>query len=92
MKGGSIMEDGTEAKLIKEVSIEGVELIVIASRLETGSWQLSVQNVYGISSNWLESFPSARLAIEAGVQAIEKEGIEPFMDTEGFEYLFDENV
>lgn len=89
------MEDTSEiveAKLIKEVSKDGVELIVIASRLETDNWQLSVQNEYGISSNWLEFFPSAQLAIEAGVQAIEEEGIEPFMNTEGFEYLFDENV
>jgi len=37
----------------------------------------------------LEFFPSAELAIEAGVKAIEEEGIEPFTDTEGFEYLFE---
>jgi short subunit dehydrogenase-like uncharacterized protein len=73
--------------LIKEVTKDGVKLIVIASRSET-DWELSVQNEYGISSNWLECFPSAQHAIDAGLQAIE-EGIEPFIDTEGFEYLFD---
>ncbi len=81
-----------EDELIKELSKDGVKLLVIASRSETDDWKLSVQNEYGISSNWLEYFPSAQLAIDAGVQAIEEEGIEPFMDTEGFEYLFDENV
>ncbi len=81
-----------EDELIKEVSKDGIKLLVIASRSEADDWKLSVQNEYGISSNWLEFFPSAQLAIDAGVQAIEEEGIEPFMDTEGFEYLFDENV
>lgn len=82
----------TEDELVKEVSKDGIKLLVIASRSETDDWNLSVQNEYGISSNWLEFFPSAQLAIDAGVQAIEEEGIEPFMDTEGFEYLFDENI
>jgi len=89
------MKDETgivESELIKKVSIDGVDLIVIASRFETDSWQLAVQNEYGISSNWLEFFPSAQLAMDAGVKAIEEEGVEPFMDTENFEYLFDENV
>ena len=89
------MEDVTgkvEAQLTKEVSKDGVKLIVIASKSGTDNWQLSVQNEYGISSNWIDFFPSAVLAIEAGVQAIDEEGTEPFMDTEGFEYLFDENV
>ena len=89
------MEDASEnegAQLKKEVSKDGVKLMVIASKSGTDSWQLSVQNEHGISSNWFDFFPSSLLAIEAGVQAIEEEGIEPFMDTDGFEYLFDENV
>lgn len=89
------MEDVTgnvEAQLTKEVSKDGVKLIVIASKTGTDNWQLTVLNEYGISSNWIDYFPSAVLAIEAGAQAIDEEGIEPFMDTEGFKYLFDENV
>ena len=80
-----------EGTSIKEVSKDGVKLIVIASRIDANDWALSVQNEYGISSNWLEYFSSAQLAIETGLQAIE-EDIEPFIDTEGFEYLFDESV
>ena len=89
------MEDELEivdAKLTKEIVKDGVKLIVIARKYGTSEWHLSVQNMYGITSNWLEFFPSSQLAIEAGVQAIEDEGVEPFMDTDGFEYLFDENV
>ena len=84
------MEDVTatvEEVLFREVVTGGTKLIVIATRIAKEQWQLSVQNEYGINSNWLEFFPSAELAIEAGVKAIEEEGIEPFIDTEGFEYL-----
>jgi hypothetical protein len=89
------MEDASgnvEAQLKKEVSKDGVKLTVIASKSGTDNWHLSVQNEHGISSDWFDFFPSALLAIEAGVQAIEEEGIEPFIDNDGFEYLFDENV
>lgn len=86
------MEDiaGTvDAVFFKEVIKNGASLIVIARKVEKGQWELSVQNKNGISSNWFEFFPSAQLAIDAGVNTIEKEGIEPFMDTEGYEYLFE---
>ena len=86
------MEDVTatvEEVVFREVVTGGTKLIVIATSIAKEQWQLSVQNEYGINSNWLEFFPSAELAIEAGVKAIEEEGIEPFTDTEGFEYLFE---
>ena len=86
------MEDingAVDAILFKEVIKGGAKLIVIARKIEKDQWQLSVQNENGISSNWLEYFPSAQLAIDAGVDAIEKEGIEPFIDAEGYEYLFE---
>jgi hypothetical protein len=86
------MEDASEVEapiLRKEVSKDGVRLLVIARRSDTGEWQLSVQNEYGVSTNWLKCYPSAMLAIEAGIRAIDDEGVEPFMDTEGFGYLFE---
>lgn len=86
------MEDVTgtvDAVFFKEVLKDGAKLIVIARKVEKDKWQLLVQNEYGISSNWLDFFPSAQLAIDAGVNAIEEEGIEPFIDTEGYEYLFE---
>ena len=86
------MEDVTatvEEVLFREVVTGGTKLIVIARKIEKEQWQLSVQNESGISSNWLDFFSSAQLAIDAGVDAIEKEGIEPFIDAEGYEYLFE---
>lgn len=64
------MEDITgtvDAILFKEVIKGGAKLIVIARQIEKGHWQLSVQNENGISPKWLEFFPSAQLAINAGV-------------------------
>ena len=86
------MEDiagAVDAILFKEVIKGGVNLIVIARKIEKEQWQLSVQDETGISSNWLEFFPSAQLAIDVGVNAIQKEGIESFTDTESYEYLFE---
>jgi hypothetical protein len=86
------MEDvnGTvDAVLFKEVLKDGTKLIVMARKVEKEKWQLLVQNEYGISSNWLELYPSAQLAIDAGVKSVEEEGIERFIDTEGYEYLFE---
>ena len=77
-----------DAVLFKEVEKDGAKLIVIARKMEKEQWQLSVQNEYGISSNWSEFFPGAELAIDVGLKTIEKQGIEPFIDTKGYEYLF----
>ena len=78
-----------DAVLFKEVDKDGAKLIVIARKMEKEQWQLSVQNEYGISSNWLEFFPDAESAIDAGLKTIEKQGMEPFVDTESYEYLFE---
>ena len=86
------MEDITgtvDAILFKHVIKDGAKLIVIARKIEKGEWQLSVQDENGISTDWLEFFPAAQLAIDAGVNAIEKQGIEPFIETEGYEYLYE---
>ena len=77
----------SEDELCKEVSKDGVKLKVISTMITEGEWQLQVLNEKGISSNWMESFSTAQLAIEAGVEAIEKEGVQEFASVEGFEYL-----
>ena len=76
-------------ELAVEVNKNGIKLIVMAIKIEEGHWQLSVLNEYGIFSSWFEFFPTAQLAIETGINAIENEGIESFIEIEGFEYLFE---
>ena len=66
---------------------DGVELEIIAEKAGADGWQLAIQNELGIRSVWYEFFATSQAAIEAGVKAIETEGVEVFLDTEGFEYL-----
>lgn len=76
-------------ELAVEVNKDGIKLIVIAMKIEEEQWQLSVLNEYGIFSNWFEFFPTAQSAVETGIKAIENEGVESFIEIEGFEYLFE---
>jgi hypothetical protein len=73
-------------QLCKEISKDGATLKIISKKFSEGEWQLAILNEKGISSNWLESFPTAQLAIDAGIQAIEEEGVKEFIDVEGFDY------
>lgn len=77
-----------QVELRKDVQIDGVRLGVIAKKIEDDEWELSIENEFGIRSVWVESFPTAKTALDAGVEAIESEGVEPFVEKEGFEYLF----
>ena len=75
-----------EDELCREISKDGATLKVISTRICEGEWQLAILNEKGVSTNWYEFFSTAQLAIEAGIEAIEKEGIKEFVDVEGFEY------
>ena len=76
-----------EKERIQSVIMGGVKLEIIATRLSESEWTLSVLNTLGVSSNWIEFFPSADEAIREGLEAIKKEGVEEFTDIEGFDYL-----
>ena len=80
----------TNAVLFREVFKDGATLLVVARKIEKEQWALSVQNEFGTTSNWLDFFAGAQQAIDAGIAAIEKEGIEPFTSIEGFEYLLED--
>ena len=76
-----------EKQRIQSVIMDGVRLEIIATRLSESEWSLSVLNTLGVSSNWIEFFPSADEAIREGLEAIKTEGVEEFTDIEGFDYL-----
>ena len=76
-------------ELAVEVNKNGIKLTVLAMKMEEEQWQLSVLNECGIFTNWTEYFPTAQMAIETGINAIENEGAESFVEVEGFEYLFE---
>jgi hypothetical protein len=76
-----------EKERIQSVIMDGARLEVIATRTGEREWMLSVINTLGISSNWIEFFPSADEAIREGLEAIKAEGVEAFTDITGFDYL-----
>ena len=78
-----------EDELSTEIDIDGVKLEIVAQRIEKDEWSLTIVNELGVMSCWTDYFSTAQKAIEAGLRAIESEGIEPFIDIEGFEYLLD---
>jgi hypothetical protein len=78
-----------EDELCRKISKDDATLKIISTKISEGEWQLAVLNEKGMSSNWLESFSTAQQAIDAGIEAIEKEGVKEFVDDEGFEYLND---
>ena len=69
------------------IVIDGVRLKIVTEEVGENEWQLAVKNDLGISSIWYELFPTRESAVEAARKAIESEGVEAFVDTEGFEYL-----
>ena len=75
-----------QTELRKDVQVDGVKLGVIAKKLEEGEWELSIENEAGARSVWIEPFPTARMALAAGVKAIESEGVAAFADKKEPEY------
>lgn len=69
------------------VVVEGIQLEIIIEQIGPEEWQLGVRNPLGIVSIWSEWFPTSEAAMDAARKAIEAEGLEGFLDTEGFEYL-----
>jgi hypothetical protein len=69
-----------QSELRKDVQIDGFSLGVIAREIEEGEWELSVENAVGVRSVWVETFPTAQTALNAGVEAIKSEGIKSFTD------------
>ena len=76
-----------QAELQTQVVREGVKLKIVAGKCGDGEWELSVEDERGLRTVWSELFASGRYALEVGANSIATEGIAPFVDHEGFEYL-----
>lgn len=70
----------SQVELRKDVRLDGVKLEVIARKIEEHEWELCVENELGARSVWIEPFPTARMALAAGVKAIESEGATAFAE------------
>jgi hypothetical protein len=84
------MPDGTGTigdEVSKVVDIKGIRLEIVAYKIGEEQWALYVVNELGIQSHWIDIFDTAEAGITAAENAIEGEGVEAFVDSEGFEYL-----
>lgn len=59
-----------QVELRKDVQIDGVRLGVIAKKIEEDEWELSIENEFGIRSVWVESFPTAKTALDADRKSV----------------------
>ena len=76
---------GREAR--KLVVIKTARLMIVATRMTPNEWSLRVENERGVRSEWFEQFSSAEDAIKIAQKAIRDEGVEEFVNIEGFDYL-----
>ena len=69
-------------RVCRRVATRAGELRVIANFMSDDEgeeeWELSIVNEREAAQTWMEWFPSAEAAIEAGLEAIEEEGPEAF--------------
>lgn len=73
--------------IARDVTLEGHHLRVLARLIDEESWELAIENELGVRSVWFEWFPTAQAALDAGLNAIQDEGVDTFVDVEGFDYL-----
>lgn len=76
-----------EDEVSKEIEVDGFKLEIYAHRIDGEGWALCVINELGIASHWTDLFETAQDALEAAKRAIATEGVEAFIDSEGFGYL-----
>ena len=81
-------EEATEIRRV--IARDGVKLVLVAKKLWEGEWELTILNELGVASVWMELFDTHREAMQAGKDAIDTEGVEPFVEVEGFDYLLEE--
>lgn len=88
------MDDDNEkhdSEVSKELFIDGFHLTLYAVFEIDCGWFLTIQNDKGVNTNWTDCFPSAEEAIDAGLKAINEEGVGEFVACDDFAYLYDGN-
>lgn len=71
----------------KDVTEDGKTVTVYVSLINDCEWELSVIGKANQGTSWLEWFPTSEDAMNAGLAAILKEGIDEFYSDPEFSYL-----
>ena len=68
-----------ESNITKEIEKDGSRVTIEVYKAEEGGWILEIVDEGWNSTVWDDLFPSAKEALDTGIKAIEKEGIESFI-------------
>ena len=68
-----------ESDIKKEIEKDGFKVSVEACKGDEGGWILEIVDEGLNSTVWDDLFPSAKEALDAGIKAIEEEGIQSFI-------------
>lgn len=73
----------------KDVTEEGKTVTIYVRSIDIGEWELSLIGKSNQSTTWSEWFPTVKEAMDEGLSAIRKEGIDEFYSNPEFAYLGD---
>jgi hypothetical protein len=68
-----------ESDIKKEIEKDGFKVTIEVYKGDEGGWILEIVDEQWNSAVWDEIFPSANEALDAGIKAIEEEGIQSFI-------------
>jgi hypothetical protein len=68
-----------EKDITKEIEKDGLKVNIEVYRADKGGWILEIVDERWNSTVWDDLFPTAKEALDAGIKAIEEEGIQAFI-------------
>jgi hypothetical protein len=68
-----------ESDIKKEIEKYGFKVTIEVYKCDEGGWILEIEDEHWNSTVWDDLFPSAKEALDAGIKAIEEEGIQSFI-------------
>lgn len=68
-----------ESEITKEIEKDGFKVTIEVYKGDEGGWILEIVDEEWNSTVWDDLFPSAKEALDAGIKAIEEEGIQAFI-------------
>lgn len=68
-----------ESDITKEIEKDGFKVTIEVYKGDQGGWILEILDEEWNSTVWDDLFPSAKEALDAGIKAIEEEGIQAFI-------------
>ena len=68
-----------ESEILKEIEKDGFKVKIEVHKADKDGWILEIVDEQWNSAVWDEIFPSAKEALDAGIKAIEEEGIQSFI-------------